>query len=136
MNVTIDLGNKGDSNILLQKLDNNELDILVTYDCHRKKYMVEPIFEERLIIALHKKMIGTKKLCHLALTRDEILTKSYSPDREIEDMSIFSDIEFLGFSRKSNTEQRMSKILGNYKSSRYKIENARSSVYMIIQFVF
>ena len=127
MNVTIDLGNKGDSNVLLQKLDNNELDILVTYDCHRTKYMVEPIFEERLIIAMHKKMIGTKKLCHLALTRDEILTKSYSPDREIEDMSIFSDIEFLGFSRKSNTEQRMSKILGNYKSSRYKIENARHS---------
>lgn len=127
INVTIDLGNKGVANGLMEKLDNKELDILVTYDNYHTKYITEPIFEERLVIAMHRKMKGAEKLRHLALTRDEILTNNYSPDREIEDTSIFSDIEFLSFSRKTNTEQRMSRILGNYKSSRYKIENARHS---------
>ncbi len=127
INVTIDLGNKGDSNALMEKLDSKELDILVTYDNYHTKYMIEPVFEERLVIAMHRKMNGAEKLQHLALTRDEILTNNYSPDREIEDTSIFSDIEFLKFSRKSNTGQRMSRILGNYKSSRYKIENAKHS---------
>jgi len=127
INVTIDLGNIGSSLVLHDKLDNNELDILVTYANSHAKCVIEPFFEERMVIAMHKNMPGAQKLQHLALTREEILTKSYSPDREIEDMSVFSDFEFLGFSPKSDTEHRMSKILGNYKSSDYKIENARHS---------
>ena len=127
INVTIDLGNIGSSLVLHDKLDNNELDILVTYANSHAKCVIEPFFEERMVIAMHKNMPGAQKLQHLALTREEILTKSYSPDREIEDMSVFSGFEFLGFSPKSDTEHRMSKILGNYKSSDYKIENARHS---------
>ncbi len=125
--VTLDIGNVGNSGVLWEKLDSKEIDILVTYANHDTKHMIEPIFEERLVIAMHRSMRGADKLAPLALTREEILNKSYSPEREIEDMSIFSDIEFLGFARKSDTEQRMAKMLGNYKSSRYKIQNARHS---------
>lgn len=127
INVTVDLGNTGSSHVLTEKLDSKDLDVLVTYNNFYTKYIVEPFFEERMVIAMHKKMHGADKLEQFALTRDEILTKTYSPDREIEDTSIFSDIEFLEFSRKSDTDQRMSKIFGNYKSSRYKIENAKHS---------
>lgn len=125
INVTVDLGNVGGSHFLTEKLDNQELDVLVTYKIHNPKYILEPIFEERLIIAMHKKLPGAEGLRHLALTRDEILTKSYSSEREIEDMSIFKDIEFLEYPRKSHTDQRMTRILGSYKPSRYKIDNAR-----------
>ncbi len=127
INVTLDIGNVGSSLGLIEKIENKELDILVTYVSNHPNFIIEPIFEERLVIAMHKKMPGAEKLEHLALTRDEVLTKSYSIDREIEDTSIFSAIEFLEFSRKSDTHRRMSKILGNYKSSRYNIENARHS---------
>ena len=88
---------------------------------------MEPLLEERLVIAMHKKMKGAEKLQHLAMTRKEILTKKYSPHREIEDMSIFRDIEFLDYSRKSDVGQRMSRMLGEYKTSSYKIQNARHS---------
>ena len=125
--VTVDLGNIGSSGVLNEKLENKELDILVTYINQHTKYIIEPIIEERLFIAMHKKMPGAEKLQHLALTRDEILTKDYCPDREIEDMSVFGDVEFLEFPRKSDSDQRMSKILGSYKTSRCKIENARHS---------
>ncbi len=127
INVTLDIGNIGGSEFLAEKLDNKELDILVTYKRPHAKYIIEPIFEERLVIAMHKKTPGAEKLWHLALRRDEILTKKYSPNHEIENTSIFSDIEFLEFPRKTDTQERMEKILGNYKSSNYKIQNARHS---------
>ena len=127
INVTLDIGNIGNSLSLMEKIESKELDILVTYVNNHPNFIIEPIFEERMVIAMHKKMPGSEKLEHRALTRDEILTKRYSIDREIEDTSIFGDIEFLEFPLKSDTNQRMSKILGNYRSSRYKIENARHS---------
>lgn len=127
INVTLDIGNIGNSLSLMEKIESKELDILVTYVNNHPNFIIEPIFEERMVIAMHKKMLGSEKLEHRALTRDEILTKRYSIDREIEDTSIFGDIEFLEFPLKSDTSQRMSKILGNYRSSRYKIENARHS---------
>lgn len=127
INVTLDIGNIGNSLSLMEKIESKELDILVTYVNNHPNFIIEPIFEERMVIAMHKKMPGSEKLEHRALTRDEILTKRYSIDREIEDTSIFGDIEFLKFPLKSDTNQRMSKILGNYRSSRYKIENARHS---------
>lgn len=127
INVTLDIGNIGNSLSLIEKIESKELDILVTCVNNHPSFIIEPIVEERMVIAMHKKMPGSEKLEHRALTRDEILTKRYSIDREIEDTSIFGDIEFLEFPLKSDTNQRMSKILGNYRSSRYKIENARHS---------
>ena len=127
INVTLDIGNIGSSQVLYEKLDNNEIDILITYAKQRGRCVTEPILEERLVIAMHKKMQGAKNLQHLAMTRKEFLTKNYSPHREIDDMSIFRDIEFLDFSHKSDVRQRMTRLLGDYKTSHYKIENARHS---------
>jgi DNA-binding transcriptional LysR family regulator len=114
----------------MESLENNEIDIIVTYtnDFNRySKYIFEPLLEERLVIAMHKDLPGAEKIAHLALTRDEILSKDYSPEREIEDVSIFSDFEFLEYPQRSDTSERMSKILGAYKPSRCKIQNARHS---------
>lgn len=125
--VTLDIGNIGSSQVLLEKLYNNELDILITYSKQHARCVTEPLLEERMVIAMHKKMQGAKELQHLAMTREEFLTKNYSPDREIEDMSIFRNIEFLDFSRKSDVGQRMARMLGDYKTSHYKIQNSRHS---------
>ncbi len=125
--VTLDIGNVGSLQVLWEKLDNNEIDIIITYNKQHGRCVTEPLLEERLVIAMHKKMQGAKKLQHLAMTRKEFLTKTYSSDREIEDMSIFDDIHFLDFSHKSDVGQRMTKLLGDYKTARYKIQNARHS---------
>lgn len=125
--ITVDLGNVGSPHFLWDKLDNSELDILVTYHVTNTQYVLDPILEERLVVAMNKNLPGAEKLEHLALTREEILTKSYSPDREIEDMSVFSEIEFLDFFQKSESTERMMKILGSYKSSHCKIHNSRHS---------
>lgn len=125
--VTLDIGNIGSSQVLFEKIDNNEIDILITYAKQRGRCVTEHLLEERLVIAMHKNMPGAKKLQHLAMTREEFLTKSYSPDREIDDLSIFRDIEFLAFAHKSDIGQRMARLFGDYKTSHYKIENAKHS---------
>ena len=125
--VTLDIGNIGSSHVLWEKLDNNEIDILITSAKQHGRCITVPLLEERLVIAMHKKLQGAKELQHLAMTRKEFLTKKYSPDREIEDMSIFRNIEFLDFSRKSDMGKRMARMLGDYKTSHYKIQNARHS---------
>lgn len=127
INVSLDIGNVGSKGILQEKLENNEIDILITYYNQSKKIIAVPIFEERLVIAMNKNMPGAEKLQHLSVTSDELLSETYSPDKEIEDMSVFSDINFLDFSRKSDVGQRMAKLLGDYKTSHYKIKNARHS---------
>ena len=127
VNVTLDIGNVGSSNVLREKLENKELDALVTYAGYDIKCVMEPICEERLVIAMHKSMRGAETLGHLAVTREEILTGSYSLDREVEDMSVFRDIPFLEYSRGDEVTKRMPRLLGNYKPSHYKVENARHS---------
>ncbi len=127
VSVTLDIGNVGSPHVLDEKLDNKDIDIIITYKNDPKRHVTETLFEERMVIALHKSIRGAEKLRHLALTREEILQSSYSPDRELCDMSVFSDIEFLDFSRQSDTQERMVKLLGSYKSSGYSIQNARHS---------
>lgn len=127
VNVTLDIGNVGKSNVLREKLENKELDALVTYAGYNIKCVMEPICEERLVIAMHKSMRGAEKLASLAVTREQILEGRYSPDEEVEDMSVFGEIPFLEYSRGDDVTKRMPRILGNYKSSHYKIENARHS---------
>lgn len=127
VSVTLDIGNVGTPHVLCEKLDNKDIDIIITYKNDQKKYITETLLEERMVIAMHKNMHGAENLRHLALTREELLQGSYSPDRELEDLSMFNDIEFLDFSRQSDTQERMIKLLGNYKSSRYHIQNARHS---------
>ncbi len=127
VSVTLDIGNIGSPLSLLEKLDKNELDILVTYIAQDPKYVTVPIFEERMVVAMNRNMPGAEKLAPLALTGEEILSGAYSPEREIADTSIFSGLEFLDFERRSDTGKRMRRILGEYRSSRYKIQNARHS---------
>ncbi|MBQ2757451.1 MAG: LysR family transcriptional regulator [Clostridia bacterium] len=127
INVTLDIGNIGSSLVLHEKLDRNEIDALICYEVVSPEYIAEPIFEERVVIAMHKSLPGAERIRHLALTGEEILTKSYDPAREIEDMSLFRDIEFLEYPPKSASDQRMSRLLGSYRPSHYKIHNARHS---------
>lgn len=125
--VTLDIGNVGSMDVLFEKLKNDEIDLLVTYLDDQQKYITEPIYNERLVIAMHKNMKGADKFSHLALTHKEILTGDYSKEREIEDLSIFKNINFIKYGNKSDVARRMTQMLGDYKTAPYSIENSRHS---------
>lgn len=125
--VTLDIGNVGSTDILLDKLKNGEIDLLVTYNDEHSKYRIEPIYHERLVIAMHKDMKGASELAHLALTHEEILTGSYSSQQEIEDLSVFQNIAFIKYMERSDTARRMARMLGDYKTAACQVINARHS---------
>lgn len=125
--VTLDIGNVGNSSILWDRLNNGEVDLLVTYTADHSKYITEPIFNERLVIAMHKEMQGAEALSHLALTHEEILTGQYSKDRQIEDLSVFNNIQFIKYPKNSDTAHRMTRMLGDFKTASCEIKNARHS---------
>ncbi|MBQ7328671.1 MAG: LysR family transcriptional regulator [Oscillospiraceae bacterium] len=125
--VTLDIGNVGSSDVLWSKLKNDEIDLLVTYVADHSKYITEPIYKERLVIAMHKEMRGAGELSHLALTHEEILTGKYSKEREIEDLSVFNNIEFIKYTDMLDTARRMTQMLGDFKTASCAIKNARHS---------
>lgn len=123
--VNLDIGNVGSSDVLWNKLKNGEVDLLVTYATDHSKYITEPIFKERLVIAMHKEMKGAKELAHMALTHEELLAGTYEKEREIEDLSVFNNIEFIKYSDKSDIARRMTHMLGDFKTASCEIKNVR-----------
>jgi len=123
----LDIGNIGSSDVLWEKLKNDEIDLVVTYTADHTKYILEPIGKERLVIAMHKEMKGAAELAHLALTHEDLLSGHYGPEQEIDDLSIFNDIEFIHYSDRSDTERRMIQMLGDFKPASCEIKNARHS---------
>lgn len=124
VNVRLDIGNVGESDVLWEKLKNNELDILFSYKTH-SNYMCEAIYDERMVIAMHKNTSFPESLKQYALTWQEIVSGDYDKTKEVEDMSVFKDVQFLQFSKGSVTTRKMDELLGDYKMSPYKIVNVR-----------
>lgn len=124
--VTLDIGNIGGSNVLGEKLKNGEIDLIMTYSNNNRNYIIEPLYTERLIIAMHKNMANSNNLTHLALTHKEILSGDYK-EKEIEDLNIFKNVNFIKFPNNSITANSMIHMLGDYNSPPYTINNARHS---------
>lgn len=128
LRVTLDIGNIGKPAVLTEKLKAQEIDLLFTYTPDPGKYIIaQPLMEERLLIAMRREMPGAERLAPLALTREEIVTGQYDRAREIEDLSIFQEIEFIEYENKAITGRSMAQMLGDYKTARYAIHNARHS---------
>jgi len=124
--VTLDIGNLGSKNVLQERLESGEIDLMLTYSPKDdSRYITELLMTERYVIAMRDDCDGAEKLRHFALTRDEIITGNYDKDREIEDMSVFKDIKFLDYGEKSIISKEMHELMGNYNRVPYKILNSR-----------
>lgn len=123
--VTIDIGNTGSMDNLLEKMKKGMLDIVLTYDFDEKEFEGIPLLEERLVFVMHKDTPSAKEIAKYAIDRESIINKTYTEKDEIEDFSIFDSIKFVKNRESSNTTQRMTKILGDYKVAPYVIINVK-----------
>jgi len=124
--VRLDIGNNNQGDTLFQKLEKKMLDIVFTYDYDRQKYKGYPVFEERMVVAMHKSFLKPSLLPY-AMSREEILAKTHPVEKEILDMTVFHDIPFLSFSKNGSTGRYMSDMLGFYSVSAHSVFNARHS---------
>lgn len=125
--VTLDIGNRGKRDFLSERLKKDEIDLILTYSNDNKWYIYEPLIEERLIIAMRKDAPWAEKLRIYAVTHEELISGNYDKTKEIEDLSVFNDVEFIGYESNSITERIMTQMMGLYKTVPYTIKNARHS---------
>ena len=125
--VTLDIGNVGKRDFLGESLLKGEIDLVVTYVNNNERFIYEPLIEERLIISMHKDAPWAEKLKPYAVTHEEVVMGNYNKNKEIKDLSIFKDVEFISYENNSFIERTMTQMLGNYKVSPYMIKNARHS---------
>ena len=126
INVILDIGNTNNTSNLFQKLNNKQLDIVFSYECNKTDYHCYPIFEERMVVAMRKSFL-TPSLLPFVVTRDELLNKTFSPEKEQIDIRLLRDIPFLSFSKSGSAFQYMTSILKHYAISNHVVENAKHS---------
>ena len=123
--VTIDIGHTGGLENLLEKLQKGTLELVLSYDYDSEVFEGIPLREERLIFAIHKDTQGASTLKKYAVTREDVLNKTYPPEKELKDFSLFKDVKFIRNRETSNMSQRMSKILGEYNLVPHVVINLR-----------
>ncbi len=123
--VRLDIGNVGGIENLQEKIKKHTLDLIVGYVFPSNMYETIPLFEERFIIAMRKDFPGADKFSNYYLTRDEVISKNFPKEKEIEDAKVFSDFRFLKFSKNAHTTKKMAELIGDYKASQYTIDNVR-----------
>ena len=123
--VEIDMGNIGTYSYLLEKMNRHSIDLLVGHKFSRKEYELTPILNEQYLIAMRKDYPGAEALMKYAITREEIVSGTYDKNKEIENMSLFSEIKFLKMAKGSTPAVKMEKLIGEYKVAKCSVKNVR-----------
>lgn len=123
--VTLNLGNVGKVDNLIESLNKGTLDLLFSFTTANGKFIYEHITTYTLIIAMHKNLITNKALLPYALSFEEL--RSGNTKKRVSDFSLFKDIGFLSYENNSMTARTMNEMLGNYKTVPCAIKNARHS---------
>lgn len=92
------------------KLDSNE-------------FKTVSLFQENYIVVMSKNSKIPKKLLPYALSRDEILNRSYSRKKMITDMSCFHGVEFVYSPPNTNIYRKRKLVLGQANVSHHVISN-------------
>ena len=109
---------------IYDELRQQTLDLALTGAYDPRDHYAVPLLEERIIIAMHRNLVKNDALLLHALTAEQILSRSYTEEQEIEDFSLFHDIPFFRFRKGSLTYQQMAKILGSYAATPHTMVNA------------
>jgi len=123
--VTVDIGHTGGLDNLLEKLKKGHLDLVLGYDYDPDEFEGIPLHEERLLFIIHKDTKGATALQNYAVSREQVLNKTYPPEKELDDFSLFQNVQFIRNRETSNMAMRMSKILGEYNLVSHVVINLR-----------
>lgn len=122
--VTLDLGTYGKVDFWTMRLKRGELDLCITHKNDDQRFIYEPLVKEKLVIAMRKDAPWIESLLPYAITHSELVSGTYDKSKEIEDFSIFRDVNFIPFNTSTNSEYTMKHMFGDYRKVPYRITNA------------
>lgn len=127
VSITADIGNNSSIDFLADKLRNNVLDAILTDSFPEKDCLSIPIFEDRVLLAINKKLCQDPRLLSHALSREEALFSRIGADKPLKDTACLYDIPFLSFDNQVTSARIADKLFhGEYKRSSYHIKGSRN----------
>ena len=127
VSITADIGNNSSVDLLAEKLKNNILDIVLTDNFPKKDCLSIPVFSERLLIAVHKKLCSDPTILSRTVSREEILADSFDKSKVLNNVSLLRGIPILSFDDQVTTARIVEKLFHNgYDRSIYHIKNSRN----------
>lgn len=121
----VDMGTIGPASNLYDKLMQQTLELLFTYDYDPKEHTAIPLLEERLVIAMRRDLPGAEALLPLSVTREALLSRDFGAEKELEDLSIFSAFPFLQLGKGNNTYRLAAEFMNSCAVSCCEVLNAR-----------
>ena len=122
----LDMGSIGAVDNLSDKLHRSSIDVMLNYVYDKQTQSAIPFVRERLLFAMHRSVLKGDALMPYILTRGEVISGNYPESKLLCDNSLLSDIPFFDYETFSNTRQKITAILGDYKHCTHRVENARS----------
>lgn len=121
----VDMGTIGPASNLYDKLMQQTLELLFTYDYDPKNHTAIPLLEERIVIAMRRDLPGAEALLPLSVSREALLSRSFGADKELDDLSVFSDFPFLQLGKGNNTYRLAAEFMHQCGVSCCEVLNAR-----------
>ena len=121
----VDMGTVGPVSNLYDKLMQQSLELLFTYDFDPKEHCAIPLFEERIVIAMRWDLPGADALKCFSVSREALLSRKFSAEQEIEDLTVFSKIPFLRIGKGNNTYRQAAEFMDSCEEATCQIVNAR-----------
>ena len=121
INITIDLEAAED------KLKTQSVDLMLSYVPRPTEYATIPLWEERMIVAIHKNHPAAQSLAEFAVPYQDIVSQNIASEQEITDPSIFAEVPFVITGRISDTDRRLATLIKNYKTASCMVTNAKNA---------
>ena len=111
---------------MIEKLTAHSIDLVFSYDASDKRFISHPLFEEQRVIAVPRHLVRDPALLSLALTRKQVLTRAYTQEQKLGDLSSLMNIPFLP--QRTDTAQAVftSEFMQRVATSEHSIPNIPS----------
>lgn len=113
-----------ESNKLYELLDKALADLIfIPVDAEPECCCVTRLLSQRMVVILRKDALVNEKLRQHAITREQLLSGDYPPEKMVMDNSAFHDVEFIHISQDSYISKNRIQLLGRQSNAPYITAN-------------
>ncbi len=94
VSIDLNLGNVGPHGVLHDKLENGMLELLLSYRAE-ERFESMPLLTERYIVVIRRDLPEAARLLPYSLTREQILSRQYTEEQTLSDLSLLDSVPFI-----------------------------------------
>lgn len=102
---------------LFHKLKQQRIDLFFSTKFNSYEHSLHPVVKRKAVIAMREEDLPTEELLRYALTREEVCSGVFSPEKLVGDLSLFSECKFIGSAPTTSTYKLGITVLEKYDFS-------------------